>query len=93
VCAGEQAKFWEMDSWLFMHAPGAMNVDYAPAAQALGLDLDALHACMERDDTYARADADYEEAVGNDIRATPGYMIDGQAYPPEAIMDAIDDRL
>jgi hypothetical protein len=31
--------------------------------------------------------------VGNDIRATPGYMIDGQAYPPEAIMDAIDDRL
>lgn len=94
ICAGEQGKFWEMDGWLFLHAPGRKRLlDYDIGARELGLDLDAFHACYEREDVYEKANRDYKDALKSKIRETPGYIIDGKRIAVTEIFDAIDDRL
>ena len=94
ICAGEQGRFWEMDSWLFLHAPGhKQSIVYADGARKLGLDLDAFAACQEREDVYATAERDFQEARKAKIQATPGYIVDGERVEPGGIFKVIDARL
>lgn len=93
LCAGEQDRFWEMDSWLFLHAPGRQLTDYQPAVAELGLDYDTLLTCMEREDIYAFGERDYKDATKRKIRNTPGYVVDGKRFQPSEVFGVIDDRL
>jgi uncharacterized membrane protein len=80
ACAGEQQKFWEMDSWLFQHAPGQATVDFAAAARDLELDGPKLQACMASEAAFSRADAESLEVIRAKIVDTPLYVIDGKRY-------------
>ena len=94
ICAGEQGKFWEMDGWLFLHAPAHKQLlDYDDGARELGLDLEAFATCQEREDVYARAERDYKDALKSKIRETPGYIIDCERIDVTEIFRTIDDRL
>lgn len=85
VCAAEQNKFWEMDTWLFQHAPGGSRLDYERAATEVGMDYRSLQQCMDRPETYARVDGEVSDAIELGITATPAYAIDGVPMtPPEA---------
>lgn len=77
-CAGEQGRFWEMDSWLFEHAPGRVTVDYKQAASEVHLDFGRLSACMEDQATFDRVDKEYRAALRNHVVEIPTYMIDGK---------------
>lgn len=92
ICAGDQDLFWEMDDWLFHHAPGATKVDLEQAGLDVGFDLEALRACMGSDAAYARAQADVDEAREWGIRGTPGYVIDGQRLEPQQVQQYVDDH-
>ena len=93
LCAQEQGKFWEMDSWLFLHAPGKQLMEYAAASRDLGLDHDALTQCMEREDIYEFGERDYRDSTKKKVRETPGYYIDGVRLRPSEALEAIDAAL
>jgi uncharacterized membrane protein len=93
ICAGEQGLFWEMDDWLFLHPVTLPSkLDLEQTAQDVGLDLDALQTCMESPTTYARAEADVEEARKHGIRGTPGYVVDGKRVEPDELQQLLNDR-
>lgn len=93
LCAEAQDKFWEMDSWLFMHAPGKALVDVEGGARALGLDVPTFMACHAAPQTYARA-AGMRKAAGKaHIRETPAYVVEGTRVDVGEIADVIDARL
>lgn len=79
-CAGDQGKFWEMDSWLFDNAPGKITVDFDKAAREVQLDATKLAECMKSDASYARADAESLAAVRAHILDAPSYTIDGKTF-------------
>jgi uncharacterized membrane protein len=80
ACAGEQGKFWEMDSWLFQHAEGKVTMDYAEAIRDLGIDLPKLAACMATEAAFSAADANAVDVSRANLNGTPAYFIDGKQY-------------
>jgi uncharacterized membrane protein len=92
ICAGDQAKFWEMDDWLFHHPASPISLDLEQASSDIGLDLEALQACMDAPETYARAQADVDDAHDHGIRGTPGYVVDGERLEPDQLQQLMNDR-
>jgi protein-disulfide isomerase len=76
-CAEEQGKFWQMDRWLFEHAQKG-TVKFDAAAADVGLDAAKLAACVEREDTYARAAKESKFWAKKHLLGTPAYRIDGK---------------
>ena len=77
-CAGEQGKFWEMDSWLFANAPGKPVVRVEAAIEDVGVDGDQLKECMNSPEIWERSAREAKEARLLKIKETPGYFIDGE---------------
>lgn len=46
-CAGQQNKFWEMHHALFENRERLKTIDLSGLAETLGLDYDAIHACLD----------------------------------------------
>lgn len=84
-CAEEQGKFWKADRWLFEHSTGSHEVDAGAAARDIGLDEAKLRACMEREDTYRRADEESRLARKKRISGTPYYIVGDKAVSPEEV--------
>lgn len=79
LCARDQGKFWEMDSWLFVHAPGHRNLDTAVGAERLGLDVAAFATCLEADATWTEAGGIARTARQTKILNTPTYIFRGES--------------
>jgi uncharacterized membrane protein len=92
-CAGDQGKFWEMDSWLFEHAPGHIKVDFDAAARELGFDAAKLKACMDDPASYDRADAEARDAARAHVIDAPSYIIDGKKYVAGEVFRQLEERL
>jgi protein-disulfide isomerase/uncharacterized membrane protein len=92
-CAGEQGKFWEMDAWLFQHAPGKVTLDYGDAVRALELDGAKLTACMASEAAFSRADASAVDVYGANLFGTPAYVIDGKEYKGGEALEEVKKRL
>jgi protein-disulfide isomerase/uncharacterized membrane protein len=93
LCAGDQDKFWEMDSWLFVHVPGAAEFDPMEGASAIGLDVAAFTACFEATETFERAAEIRKASAKARVRETPAYVIDGKRIDNDKVGDAIDSAL
>jgi uncharacterized membrane protein len=93
ICAQDQGKFWEMDSWLYANAPGKPSIDLAPAGPAVGLDVSALKTCMDDPKTWDRADAEEVTASKAHVIGTPTYFIDGKRYQGGEVLTEIEKRL
>lgn len=93
VCAGKQGRFWEMDSWLFMHAPGVARVDVDAGATAIGLDLPAFQACMRDEAIYVQVDGEVKAAHKQEIREAPAYVVDGKRMDPAEVAALLRERL
>lgn len=92
-CAGDQGKFWEMDSWLFAHSPAESKVDLDSAARELSLDPAKLSACVESPASYTRADAEVMAASRAHVVDAPSYLIDGKRYVGGAVFPELARRL
>jgi uncharacterized membrane protein len=93
VCAGEQDRFWEMEDWLFHHAPGHASVDLDPAVTELGLDAEAFETCMADPAVFERLDVGVKAAHKLKIREVPAYVIDGEAKSETEVRAIIDEKL
>lgn len=93
LCAQQQDKFWEMDSWLFVHAPANSGLDTTVGAEALGLDVEAFSQCIEADATWTKADGLWREARQMKIKNTPTYVIDDEKLDTKSAHEKIDAAL
>lgn len=93
VCAGQQGRFWEMDSWLFAHVPGVLRVDFDRGVREVGLDPVAFETCMKDQAIYEQVDAEMTAAGKKKIRETPAYVVDGQRMTPAEVNELLRERL
>ena len=74
-CAGEQGKYWEMNTRFFAHEK-APNIEGLPAhAQAVGLDKDAFQQCLNSEKYASEIRDDIAEARGAGVRSTPTFLL------------------
>lgn len=97
LCAGEQDAFWPLHDWMFANARGINRESVLQQAGELGLDVEALTACLD-EGRYAEAVAeDTKEANSFGITGTPGFTVNGRiltgAQPLESFVTVIDDEL
>ncbi|MBL4688604.1 MAG: thioredoxin domain-containing protein [Nannocystaceae bacterium] len=93
LCAEAQGKFWEMDSWLFLHAPGPQLLELSNGARTVGLDVAKFERCLDATSTWTRAADIARAARKTKIIQTPTYIIDGQRYDAKTVHAYLDDAL
>ena len=93
ICAGEQGRFWEMDDWLFAHAPRKHNFELADAASAVGLDVAKLEACVDAPATHARALQQTRASFEHHFMGTPSYLVNGEQERASEVHQAVRDLL
>jgi uncharacterized membrane protein len=94
ICAGAQGRFWEMDDWLFRHAPGHENVDVERATLDVGLDAARMSACVDDPATWERVARDEATARAARIVETPTYTLDeGAPLTPLELHEALEALL
>jgi protein-disulfide isomerase len=93
LCAGDQGRFWEADSWLFEHAPGKPKLDLDAAVRDLSLDDAKFRGCFDSPETLARADAASSAAKKARVIDTPTYFIDGKRYAAQEAFAELRSRL
>jgi protein-disulfide isomerase len=74
-CAGEQGKFWEMHDRLFANPSAVTGQDFAPHAQALGLNTEKLRQCLASDRYTENIRSSTVGAARIGIRGTPAFLI------------------
>ena len=77
MAAHQQGKFWEMYAKLFQRSGALSDVDYAQWAKALNLDTAQFAKDVADPQTAARVDRDVAVAAALDVRATPGFFVNG----------------
>lgn len=90
-CAQEQGRFWHADRWLFEHATGRHEVDVGEAARDIALDEPRLRACIVREDTYARAEADAKESRKKRFTGTPQYVANHKILTGQRLTELLDE--
>lgn len=83
MCAAAQNKFWEMhdalfasqDKWVPLPKPGPM---LESLATSVGVEVNALRACVSSHKMLPLIEADHEKAVRAGVRATPSFFIGNQ---------------
>ena len=81
ICAGQQepAKFWEMSDLMFSWINQAYDrPNIEEAADAMGLDVAALAACMDSPETAAIMQSIYDEAMARQVWGTPATFFNGE---------------
>jgi len=82
-CAGQQGQYWPMHDWLFqtqrswVKQPGAEQFIFR-GAEGLGLDVEALKACVDSGKYLPEIRADTTEAERAGGRGTPAFMVNGR---------------
>jgi len=103
LCAADQGKFWDMHDAMFARSPEWKVSDeasvetYRNAASELGLDPDALEACVKSEQHASEVLADRNQGLTLGLRGTPGFMINGQlltgAHPLDTFIAVIEAEL
>jgi hypothetical protein len=81
-CAGDVGRFWQMDRWLFAHGD-QRKLDHSEAARDVGLDPARLEACLEKPETYARAERESDRAAKQRFMGTPTYVVNHRRIASE----------
>lgn len=95
MCAAAQNKFWEMHDAIFgaqerwSRMPNASPV-FDELAGSVGVERNALQACLGSDKMLPLIQADYEKASRSGVRATPSFFIGNQMF--EGVQSAPDLR-
>jgi protein-disulfide isomerase len=81
-CAGEQAKFWEVAEIIYESKEHTGNVrqSISEAVSSLGLDMQALHECVDNGRQLEVIKKDIERAIELDIQGTPTIWVNGKKF-------------
>lgn len=96
LCAGQQAKFWEMHDWLFANQQRIAPEGIKAAAAELKLDGAAFTACLDEKRFAGKVQEDLKLAESLGINGTPAFLVNGRflegAQPFEAFQEVIEDE-
>lgn len=76
-CAGKQGRFWELNDLLFKNQSYQSSEDIRFMAKQIGLDLEALEACIADPIAAQHVKTDIAQADAVDITGTPTFFIKG----------------
>jgi protein-disulfide isomerase/uncharacterized membrane protein len=76
-CARQQGRFWELNDLLFKNQSYQSSEDIRFMAKQIGLDMEALEACIADPITDQRIRTDTDHANMLDITGTPTFFIKG----------------
>lgn len=103
LCAAEQGNYWDMHHEMFVRSPDWKASDdasvetYRNTASELGLDPDALEACVKSEQFASEVLADRDQGINLGLRGTPGFLINGVvltgAHPMSTFIEIIDEQL
>ena len=83
-CAEDQEKYWEYHSMLYTFQDGPPDSGWADRdrlnafAFSLDMNMDEFNECMDSSKYKQRVKANYNEAVKNDAKSTPTFIIISQ---------------
>ena len=83
-CAEDQGKYWEYHTILYTFQDGPPDSGWADRdrlnsfAFSLDMNMDEFNECMDSSKYAKRVKANYDEAVKNNARSTPTFMIISQ---------------
>jgi len=80
-CASQQKRFWEANDYLYKNGRRKNPVTPEELAEAIGIDAEALRACMVGEDAKSAVLNDIAAGRELKLRGTPTYVIDNQSYP------------
>ncbi len=96
-CAGVQDAYWEFHDALFSGELGLGRQAYSSYADRLGLDVEALNACIDDGSQAAEVEADARAATELGVNGTPTFFINGiplvGAQPLVQFRSVIDGEL
>lgn len=97
LCAGQQARFWEMHEWLFANQQRIVPEGIKAAAVDLKLDQEAFSKCLDEKRFAGKVQEDLKLAESLGINGTPAFLVNGRflegAQPFEAFQEVIEDEL
>jgi protein-disulfide isomerase len=96
-CFSRKDRFWEWNDAVLAspkptYGPKRRTYEGNTAAE-LGFDRSDFDTCMGSEDSFEYAERIYQETVGNKIKATPAYLVDGKRVTLKELADMIDKRL
>jgi protein-disulfide isomerase len=96
-CAGRQGKFWEMHDLLFANQPNLAPEHMRAYAKQLDLDTGHFESDLDGHVFRARVQADIDSGERSNLRATPGFFINGRvqdvSFSLHALLDATEATL
>lgn len=78
VAAQEQGKFWKMHDLLFQNQKERTDADLERMARKAGVSTKKWRKAFRSPATAARVKAESEACGANDVRGTPGFLINGR---------------
>lgn len=96
-CAGSQGQFWAMHDLLFENQSHLSPKNLHGYAQQLGLDIASFTSEMD-DGVYLQRIREHQESGrASNVRATPGFFVNGVivdiSFGMRALFDAVESRL
>jgi len=96
-CAGRQGAYWEFHDSLFRGDLGLGAEAYRTYAERLGLDAEALAACVQAGGERTEVESDARDAAALGVSGTPTFFINGiplvGAQPLSQFRSVIDGEL
>jgi len=94
-CAEAQDKFWPFHDAVFARSSELGGGGVRAAAEAAGLDLDKLDACLASGEAAKQVDADLALAGEAGVSGTPSFFLDGRPFEggPSDLAEAIEAAL
>jgi len=83
-CAEDQGKYWEYHTMLYTFQEGAPDSGWADRdrlnsfASSLNMNMDEFNECMDSSKYKNRVKANFDEAMKNDAKSTPTFIIISQ---------------
>jgi uncharacterized membrane protein/2-hydroxychromene-2-carboxylate isomerase len=92
-CAGKQERFWEANDYLYTNGRRKNPVRPEELAEAIGIDPEALKACMVSEESKSAILQDITAGRNLKLKGTPTYVIGDQTYPGSIPEDVIAEAL
>ena len=96
-CAGHQGSYWEFHDALFTGELGLGRAAYESYGERLGLDVEALTACIDTGGEQSEVESDARDASALGVSGTPTFFINGialvGAQPLSQFRSVIDGEL
>jgi protein-disulfide isomerase len=96
-CAGQQGSYWEFHDALFAGGLGLGRAAYESYGDRLGLNVEALAACIDAGGEQSEVESDARDASALGVSGTPTFFINGialvGAQPLSQFRSVIDGEL